>query len=504
VKGQVCAGSRIPSAAMAIRTNNTPIAEGFASASREVVLLAAPTIATMMSYTVMQFVDALMVSRITPEDPIYLAAQGNGAVWAFVPMTLYAGLCSVVNTYVAQNLGAGTPERGPAYVWNVLWIGVGLWVALLLPMAAMMPWIFGMMHGDNPRLVELESSYCQILLVGAIFNMVTRGSAQFFYGLHRPGVVLTGAIVGNIVNFVLNWVLIYGNLGAPKLGVAGSAIATVIGTIAEAAVPCFVFLSAKFDSVYHTRSQWRPSRKHLRDILRMGWPASLMFANEIICWAIFMTLLAGRFGVNHLAAGWIALRYMQTAFLPALGLSFALTASVGKCLGAGRPDLVVQRATIGVLMAVGWMGACAVIFVVFRESLVLLFVPPETNAQDLEEVVRIGSQIMIIAAIFQVFDALGISLIGVLRGAGDTVWPGVLTIVLSWTCIIGLGYTIAVTAPQLGVVGPWIAAAVYIVLLGLGLLWRFSRGQWRKFNVLDVPTAAPSAEAGRDAPIERA
>ncbi len=489
---------------MAIRSDNTPIAEDFVSASREVVLLAAPTIATMMSYTAMQFVDALMVSRITPEDPVYVAAQGNGGIWAFVPTTIYAGLCSVVNTYVAQNLGAGTPERGPAYVWNALWIGVGLWLTLLLPLAAMMPWIFGLMHGDKPRLVELESSYCQILMVGAIFNMVTRGSAQFFYGLHKPNVVLAGAIIGNVVNLALNWVLIYGNLGAPAMGVTGSAIATVIGTIAEAAVPCFVFLSAKFDRQYHTRSQWRPSATHMRDIVRLGWPASLMFANEIVCWAIFMTLLAGRFGVNHLAAGWIGLRYMQTAFLPALGLSFALTASVGKCLGAGRPDLVVQRATIGILMAMGYMGACAVAFVVFRESLVGVFIGKDTKPEDAAELLAIGSQIMIIAAIFQLFDALGISLIGILRGAGDTVWPGVLTIVLSWTCIIGVGYAIAVTAPQLGSTGPWIAAAVYIVLLGLGLLWRFTSGKWRKFHVLSEPTGAPSAEAGRDTPIERA
>ncbi len=496
---------RISSAFMAIRTDSTPIAEDFASAAREVVLLAAPTIATMLSYTTMQFADALMVSWITPSDPVYLAAQGNGGIWAFVPMTIYAGLCSVVNTYVAQNLGAGTPERGAAYVWNALWIGFAMWVVALLPLALVAPYIFGAMHSGNPRLVELETQYCQILLVGGIFSMVTRGLSQFFYGLHRPGVVLAGAIIGNVVNLGLNWVFIFGNLGAPAMGVAGSALATVIATMVEAAVPCVVFLSAKFDAKFRTRSQWRPSLRHARDIFRLGWPASVMFANELVCWAIFMTYIAGQFGTNHLAAGWIALRYMHTAFLPAVGLSFALTASVGKCLGAGRPDLVVQRAKIGILIAMVYMGACAVAFVVFRHEMVGLFVPSTTKPEDLAEVMLIASQIMIVAAVFQVFDALGISLIGVLRGAGDTVWPGVLTIVLSWTCIIGGGVVIAEVAPKLGSVGPWIAAALYIVLLGLGLLWRFSGGQWRTFHVLeDARAGGASGQAGRDTPVERA
>ncbi|MBX9737743.1 MAG: MATE family efflux transporter [Phycisphaerales bacterium] len=490
---------------MAMSPDKTPIAEDFASASREVVLLAAPTIATMLSYTAMQFADALMVSRITPADPVYLAAQGNGGIWAFVPMTIYAGLCSVVNTYVAQNLGAGTPERGAAYVWNALWIGVFMWVVALLPLAVVAPYIFGAMHGDKPRLVEFETHYCQILLVGGIFNVVTRGLSQFFYGLHRPGVVLAGAIVGNIVNLGLNWVFIYGNLGAPAMGVAGSALATVIATMVEAAVPAAVFLSARFDVKYRTRSQWRPSARHIKDILRLGWPASVMFANELVCWAIFMTYIAGQFGTNQLAAGWIALRYMHTAFLPAVGLSFALTASVGKCLGAGRPDLVVQRAKIGILIAMVYMGACAIVFVVFRHELFSLFLPSTTKAEDLKEVMVVGAQIMLVAAVFQVFDALGISLIGILRGAGDTVWPGVLTIVLSWTCIIGGGFAIAEFAPKLGSVGPWIAAAVYIMLLGLGLLWRFWSGKWRTFHVLEeTKTGAPSGEPGRDTPVERA
>lgn len=446
--------------------------------------LAAPTVATMASYTIMQFVDALMVTRIEPADTIYLAAQGNGGVWSFVPMSIFAGLSGVVNTYVAQNLGAGRPERGPAYAWNAVWIGAILWAGLLMPLALAMPVIFASM-GHEPRLVELETQYAQILLFGGIVTVLTRSLSHFFYGLHKPAVTLAGAIAGNLTNLGMNWVLIYGNLGVPAQGVAGAAYATVIGTMVEAAIPLMVFLSAKYHRLYGTRSAWRFSLAHIRDILRIGWPPALMFGNEMICWAVFMTFLAGHFGKAHNTAGWIVLRYMHLSFMPAVGISFACTAMVGKCLGAKRPDLASQRAKLGIAMAMGYMGLCAVAFVVFRHQVVGVFLPGSTPADEAQAVLAIGAQIMVIAAVFQVFDGLGISLIGVLRGAGDTIWPSIVTVILAWTCIIGIGSVLAFGFPQLGSLGPWLATALYIILLGLALGYRFAGGRWKDLALLD-------------------
>ena len=449
----------------------------------EMLRLAAPTVATMASYTLMQFVDGYMVTRITPPDTVYLAASGNGGIWAFVPMSIYAGLSGVVNTYVAQNLGAGRPERGPAYAWNAVWIGLALWALVLLPLAAVIPHVFALM-GHAPRLIELETQYSRILLVGACVTVVTRGLSHFFYGLHKPGVTLAGAVAGNLTNLGLNYVLIYGNFGAPALGVAGAAIATVVGTTVEASIPLCVFLSAKFNRLYGTRSAWRLSVAHLRDIFRIGWPPALMFGNEMVCWAVFMTYLAGHFGTDHNTAGWIVLRYMHLSFMPAVGISFACTAVVGKCLGANRTDLAAARAKLGVAMAMTYMGVCAVLFIVFRHGMVGVFVAEGTPPDEAARVLAIGTKIIIVAAIFQVFDGLGIALIGVLRGAGDTVWPGVVTMVLSWTCIVGVGSLLAFRVPEWESLGPWMAAALYIILLGSALLYRFRGGAWARKRLL--------------------
>ncbi len=466
---------------------------------REMVRLAAPTVATMVSYTALQFTDAYMVSLIEPPDPVHLAAQGNGGIWAFAPASAVLGFVGVVNTYVSQNLGAGTPERGPAYAWNAMWLSALAWLLVMLPLAVVLPWVFAW-QGHSGRLVELETVYGRILIGGMLLVLCTRAMAQFFYGLHRPRVVFIGSLAGVAANVFLNWVFIYGHLGAPALGVAGAALATVLATLIELCVPLCLFLSRRYHERYDTRAAWRPSLAHVRDLLRLGWAPAMMFGNEIVCWAIFMTAFAGRFGEAQNSASWIALRYMHLSFMPAVGISFACTAMVGRAMGANRPDLARARARQGVLLAMGYMGVCALAFLLLRREMIGLFVPEETAAATAAAIIEVGASIMIVAAVFQLFDGLGITLVGVLRGAGDTVWPGVLTVILSWVCIVGGGWVLVEAWPAGGALGPWIAAGAYIVLLGIFLLGRFRGGVWERMRVLRVSEGAgapaPTAQSG--------
>ena len=122
---------------------------------------------------------------------------------------------------------------------------------------------------------------------------------------------------------------------------------------------------------------------------------------------------------------------------------------------------------------------------IFREPMVRLFTIASVNdGESAQRVVELGSQIMICAAIFQAFDAVGIVYTGALRGAGDTFWPGVITISLSWSLIVGGGVWIAYAYPQLGSVGPWIGSTVYIIVLGVAMVWRFERGPWRTHRLV--------------------
>ena len=222
----------------------------------------------------------------------------------------------------------------------------------------------------------------------------------------------------------------------------------------------------------------------MKGILRLGWPASLMQGNELLGWYIFMAILVGAFNVAgeppvHTDAGWIVLRYMHLSFMPAVGLSIALTSIVGKYVGAGDEKTAIKRIWLGLGLTVAYMSVCAGGFVLFREQLVGIFIDADQDPAVVDEVVRLGATMLLVAAAFQFFDAVAIALAGALRGAGDTVWPGIVTVVLTWTVLVGGGYAMVVYVPQWESLGPWLGAAGYILFLALAFFWRFLTGGWK-------------------------
>ena len=475
----------------------------------EMLHVAAPAVGTMLSYTVMQFVDLLIVSHIGGDA---IAAVGNAGVAAFLPAAAMFGVVGVINTFVSQNLGAGTPERGSSYAWNGLWLTVAVWAVVLIPFAlcfaqvqALMRSVMGLEIADS--IAHMEVQYGRILVFGMVLTIAARGLSHFFYGVHRPWMVMVAAVVGNAVNVPLTWALVTGAWGAPELGVAGAAIGTVIGSGVEFALLFAMFLSPGFNSAFKTRSAWRVSGKAMGDIWRIGWPAGLMFGNEILCWWVFMSGLIAHFGVVHNTAGFIVLRYMHVSFMPAVGLSMAVTAVVGKYIGRGRHDLAAKRIRLGLGIGLVYMGTCALAMNVFREPAIRLFATwlpiEDTSGADgfsVDELVSLGSGLLILAAAFQLFDALAIILTGALRGAGDTLFPGIVTVILSWVLIVGLGAVLKEQAPGLGSYGPWIGAASYIIVLSVVMLGRYWSGAWRRIDLLGA-AASDVARGVRQPPL---
>lgn len=477
----------------------------------EVWSIAWPTILTMVSFTVMQFVDKLMVSKV---GPLEVAAQGNAGSWSFALIATVMGIVTVVNTYVSQYMGAGKPEEGPRYPWAAMWMSLVLWAVILVPWAIVLPFIFQGIHAsenivDPTRLISLESSYATITIIGSVFLLVGRGFSQYFFGMHMPKVITVSTLIANIINVVSNYILIFGEdgipgilpgiPGTPALGLAGAAYGTVIGMAAEMGLPAAVFLSSKFNKLYHTRRPWRPNIKTTKELFRLGWPGAVQWGNEIICWAIFMTIFVGHFGEDDMTAGWIALGYLNLSFMPAIGLNVAVNSIVGKYIGAGKPDTAVSRARVGVLIAMVYMTLCAGLIVIFRTDMVGWFVSgADLDPVRREAIIVLGSKMLVLVALFQTIDALGIVYSGALRGAGDTVWPGVVTAVYSWVFIVGGGWIAVTYFSELGSIGPWIAAAVYVILIGLTMTFRFERGAWRSIDLLQD---SERREAARTAPI---
>jgi MATE family multidrug resistance protein len=440
------------------------------SGLREIVRLALPIILSMASATLASFVDTWIVAQIGTTE---MAAIMPAGVTAYTLTALPIGITQCVSTFAAQSFGRGNPEEGAAYTWQGLYLSIAVGIAcfLLWPVA---PLFFGS-FGHEPEVVALEVMYFRIRLWGVGLGVAIGALNGFFYGIHRPNVPLVAMVVDNIANVVLCYMLVLGAWGAPALGLAGAAVAFVVSFVAQLAVLLAAFLSTACHTEFSTRKDWQFSWSRLQQLVRIGWPIGVQQSLDILSWGVLIILMVGRFGKEQLAASNIAIQYMTISFLPGIGLGQALTALVGRYIGEGDLETATQRVYEGLLLAMLYMTFMGLIYFLLPGPLMVVF-----NADP--RVIQAGSTILLCAAVFQLFDAMNVTFIGALRGAGDTHGIAWITVGLLVTVFAPLSIG-AVMFTDLQSVGPWLAGTAYTILLGLLLWWRFERGKWREINI---------------------
>lgn len=442
---------------------------------RILMTVSAPIMVATISRAVMQFVDFAMVSQL-PRATEAQAAVGASGVTLFVLIGFWIGVMTCVNTFASQSLGRNQPYDCGAYAWQSIYVSLAAG-ALAMPLLPMVRPLFTYFaHGEG--VIEYEVDYMQVGLfsVGAFTLQVAL--SNFFNGVHKPGVVATSAVGANLFNVVANYLLIFGNetLGIPSLEVRGAALGTLLSALFRSVWLISAMLGPYYAERFGTRTMWRPDVSKAKDFLRIGLPAGLQFAFDVMAWSLFMMWLVGRFGPTHLAASNIAWQWCHLIFMPALGIGIGLTAVVGKAIGQGRYDKARRRARIALGLVGTYMGTCGMICIVFRWRLAGLLA-------DEPEVLGIAVQLMICGGLFQFFDGMQLVYNSALRGAGDTLWTAVVLVATCWVVLIGGGVTLSYTMPQLGALGPWIAATSYVTLLGFILAARWWRGRWERIDI---------------------
>ncbi|MFC1634297.1 MATE family efflux transporter [Planctomycetota bacterium] len=455
--------------------------------------LATPMIVTTVSFTIMQFVDRFMVSRLGTNA---LAAILPAGFASFLPGGFAIGAMTSLNTFVSQSLGRGDRKACANYYWQAIYMGLAYFVVVIAIMWPTAPLLFKMM-GQPPAIIEMEIIYFRIILYAQIIAVINWASSQFFMGIHRPIITMCASLCGQVVNVIANYVLIFGKFGFPRMEIAGAGWGTFIGIAVAAGINMAVFLSGRINERFGSRRALDIHFGKMVNLLKVGLPAGFGLMVNVAFWGVILVGLVGRFGTEALAATSAVLAFTSLSVMPVVGMGTALTAAVGKTIGHGKKKLAMKQTRVCLRVALMYMGFVGLCFFLFRYELMAFWT---TDPERDKGVIEAGADILICAAVYQIFHAARTIYSGALRGAGDTVWLAIISgagaVLVLW---LG-GAIMAAAFPALGALGPWMAAALSIISVGLANRWRFKSKRWMNIDLFK--RGEPSVPLSDGAPAE--
>jgi MATE family multidrug resistance protein len=443
---------------------------------RELMTLAWPIATAMGGETVMGLVDTKLVGGL---GPAALGGVGVAMTIAFVGyMTVY-GLMRGVKVCVAHAVGDGRSHLGVRYAQAGILLGLlagAVFWACTRDAAPLLRWI-----GVDPALIPYARVFLATYTLGAPGSSALSALTHHRQAAGDARTPMFVSLAGNVVNALLGWALIYGHAGLPALGVRGGALATATTEWLEAIVLAILLARCAFRSGDYARARAElPLGRAVQDVAAIGVPTGLQFGSEMVAFATFTAVLA-TLGAEQVAAHQIAMAIIRISFLPGAAVSEAASVLVGRALGR-RSLAEADRVTRAALAAaVTFMAGWGVVFAVGGGAIARAF------TQD-DAVVHVARVLLMIAAAFQVLDAVAIVLRGALRGAKDVRVPAVIGIAVIWTCVP----TAAIVLGRLagwGSAGGWVGFLAETSLGAILFAWRWRRGAWRN---------AYLAEARRD------
>jgi MATE family multidrug resistance protein len=384
--------------------------------------------------------------------------MGSGFAWAVMPMVAHA---------------AGSGEE--TEVRRVT--RMGLWLSALFGVAVFPFFWFSesilRAMGQDAAVSALAQDYLRIMGPGMVPALLVMVLKSYLAALERTQIVLWTTVLAAVLNVPLNWMLIFGNLGAPELGVKGAAIASILVQLLSLAVLVAYAQGLRELQRYALFQRiWRPDWPAFARVFRLGWPIGLTNLAEAGLFAASAVLM-GLIGTLELAAHGIAIEITSAIFMVHLGLSNAATVRAGRALGAGDGGALRRGAAVAVALSLAVALVTMAIYWLLPAQMMGLFLAPDDP--DRPAVIAIGVSLLVVAAVFQLADAAQVMAVGLLRGIQDTRVPLVIAalsywgigVPASWLLGIHLGY---------GGEGVWTGLVIGLTLAGVFLSLRF----WRK------------------------
>ncbi len=457
--------------------------------SRRVLTLAFPIILGNLSRVLMNVVDVAMVGRLGAKS---LAAVGLGAVLIWTILSIGVAFRTGVQTVTARRYG------------QKRFSDCGLALNSGLALASIVGVIFSMMGYkmagvairfliDDPDVIPLAIVYTQWSFVGAACITIGYAFQGFYNGVERTRIHMEVTIVSNILNIYLDAGLIFGNarltemlasspvgdisflsvlwspFDFPALGVEGAAIATLCAAVWMIIHYTLRGFTQEFRTNYGTYKGGF-NRETLKKEVEIAAPQGFQEVGVTIVYVLFFKII-GMIGTVEVAATEVVFTLAMASFLPAIGFGVACATLVGKALGEKDPE----RAAVSMLESVRWsvifMGTMGILFLLFPRPILLIF----TNDG---EVIEMGLVALRILGVVQFFDAVGMTLWFALSGAGDTLFPAIIDLSLSWGIFLPGSYLLGIVFGY-GLIGPWLAFAIYLFLYAICITWKTLKGDWK-------------------------
>lgn len=421
---------------------------------RKNILLSGPVVIGQLGHIMVGVADSLMVGRL---GVVPLAGATFAGTFYHILMLFGIGV-----SYAITPMVAATDPKDKPKILRYLQDGFVLNIVLGL-LLFFISWItsFFLEHfGQEPEVVVAARPYLLIMCASIVPLMIFQTFRQYAEGLSDTVNPMVVSIFANILNVGLNYLLIYGKLGAPALGLNGAGYATLISRIVMFAL--MIWLVRKKWTGFKLKFDW----PGIRQLLRLGLPSGLQYVFEVGAFAT-SAIMVGWISAEALAAHNIALNLAAISYMAATGLAAASTIRIGNQMGLKDRKNLRMAGFSSFGLVVAFMSICGVIFIVFRNVLPALYIENEI-------VQKTAATLLIIAAGFQIFDGIQAVGLGVLRGLKDVRVPTIITFVSYWLIAIPCGYWFGFIIGW-GVNGIWYALSIGLTIAGIFHIWRFNR-----------------------------
>lgn len=441
--------------------------DGWRDEIRATYRLAWPLAAANLLQMLVHAVDVIFVARL---GEVELAASALGIAVFGLLMWAFSGLTGIVAALIAEELG----RKAHAVREVRRSVRMGLWLALLSGFVGMVICWFGeeimLATGQTPHLAERAGAFMRIILWAMIPMIMASVLRNFVSALGRPIFATAITCVALLASLLGNYAFVFGNLGAPAMGLEGSALASVLTAIVQLASYVIAILWDRRLRRYRIFGNWwKPEWTRFHDLLRLGSPIMMIIIAEagLFSGAAF---LMGRIGASELAGHTVALQIAALAFQIPFGVGQAATIRVGYHYGAGNRDAITRAGWVGIAMGGGFMCFTALLMVFAPELLLRIYVDPTLAANA--AMVGFAIRYMKVAAAFQLFDGIQAVAAGALRGLQDTRVPMFIAIFSYWVPGFGVAIWLGFYTPWEGT-GVWVGLAIGLVFSAFLLTWRW-------------------------------